>query len=291
MTQPPSMLEGAIAGALEKCVTRGGVRAAGRSAWTFDLGNGKPLPVAARCEDRWLQLRAPIAGKEGADAPWRFLLLNGGLRGAARVVRAERERRMELRADLPLHDVELVSARLEAVCESLRRASAAVAGNEKDGDADAVSERAKDGKTELAWVQLALEHGWKLEPRESNRFAVELEAPGFLNQACVEQRGPEVRLSIDLARSDALSAQSRRAASLFLLTMTGWLRMVRGTATEREPGAIRLEVRLPAAMTGVELDLALAALSLACRLCTREVRALSDDLLARTYLDHTITEG
>jgi hypothetical protein len=136
----------------------------------------------------------------------------------------------------------------------------------------------------------AAERGWPLERRDAARFTVELDAPGLLSQAGVERQGPELSVSIEVLRGAALTENSRRAAALFLLTLTAMLRLVRGAAVETPDPAVRIEARLPAVPTGTELDLALLALSLACRLCTRELRGLSDNLMARTYLDFMTTE-
>ena len=112
-----------------------------------------------------------------------------------------------------------------------------------------------------------------------------------MNQAFLEPRGGERVLSLELVRSTGLSPHCRRAIALFLLGLTGRIRMVRGALTRHEPEAVRLEVVLPQpALTAGELDLALEALSAACRLGSREVRALAQEPLARIYLAHTTEE-
>lgn len=260
----------------------------GSREWRFDLGNGKPLPVTASWEDRWLRLSAPIPADAGAADPWRLLLLNGTLRGPARVVRRPVAGGIALEADLPLDDAELVPQRLETACTAFQQAMPALAG--KGTSHSALPDAGKDAAADVNLVLLAGERGWPLQPRDPGRFTVDLDAPGLLSQAGVERQGPELRVTIEVLRSAALTEHSRRAAGLFLLTLTAMLRLVRGTAVETPGTAVRLEARLPAVPTETELDLALAALSLACRLCTRELRGLSDNLLARTYLDHMTTE-
>lgn len=283
MSRLAPTMERALERALHECAAQ--VCPDGRAAWSFDLGNGKPLPVTARWEEPWLCLRTPVAGETGPAAPWHLLLLNRALRGAARVVQGDRGG-VELQVDLPLHDPELAGERLEAACASFRRTGAAIAGKPDDA-LDPVPDAGDDSDPGASWVRLGGEHGWQLESREAGRFAVDLDAPGMLSQAYAEGQGGELCLWIEVLKHPALSEQSRRAVGLFVLTLTGRLRMVRGTATESNSQTVRLEVRLPALPTGAELDLALAALSLACRLCTRELRGLSDNLLAGMYLDHT----
>lgn len=275
-------LDGAIAGMLAKCASR--VRADAPDAWRFELGNGKPLPATARWEEPWLLLRAPLALQPDPDAPWRLLRLNGRLSGPARVVHPEGNGHFELQAELPVAEVEQVPPRLELACASLRQAAAAVSG--AASGLEDVTPDAEAGTANPAWIELAGEHGWTLERREAGRCAVELDAPGLQSQAWVEQRGQELHLWLEVLRGSTLSGQARRATALFLLSLTGGLCMVRGSVAQREPQSIRLEVRLPESATAAELDLALATLSLACRRAAREVRALADDVVARTYLNH-----
>lgn len=267
-----------------------GIQPGSRAAhdWTFDLGNGKPLPVTASWEDRWLRLSTPIPGNAGAADPWRLLLLNGTLRGPARVVRRPVAGGIALEADLPLDDAELVSQRFKAACTAFQQAVPVLDG--KSASDSALPDAGRDEAADTALVQSAGERGWSVQLRDPGRFTVELDAPGLLSQAGVERQGPELSVTIEVLRSAALTEQSRRAAGLFLLTLTAMLRLVRGAAVEAPATAIRLEVRLSAAPTEMELDLAFAALSLACRLCTRELKGLSDHLLASTYLDHMTTE-
>ncbi|HEV8599744.1 MAG TPA: hypothetical protein VGQ69_10320 [Gemmatimonadales bacterium] len=282
---PP--LEQAIAGVLERWVTR--VSRPGPAEWRFDLGNGKPFPVTAHREDGWLRLvaPAPLAFPEGEQAPWRTLRLNGLLQGPVRLVRHPRPTGLVLQAELPLEDAQLVAARLEALCHALRAASPVLCGKHS-GELPLPAEQ--DAEADSALLQLARERGWQLEQREDNRYSAELDAPGSLSQATLERRGGELRLGIEVLRSSSLSEDSQRAIELFLLRFTALVRMVRGAASEEPAPAIRLEVRLPAAPSGTELELGFSALSLACRLGARELRGLADQLLARTYLDHVTME-
>jgi hypothetical protein len=86
------------------------------------------------------------------------------------------------------------------------------------------------------------------------------------------------------------------AIGAFLLRGTGALALVRAAVRPPagpEPTAAQvvLEVALPRFVDGVELDAALIALTVACRHCARETRALTDARLARAYLDHTTKEA
>jgi hypothetical protein len=287
MIPATSGLARAIAGTLEQCASR--VRADGPAAWAFELKGDRPLATRARWEEPWLRLRAPLALSRNGEAAWRLLLLNGRLPGAARIVHPVENGHFELQADLPVFEPGLLPARLEQTCAALCRAVATVAGKAPD-EPDGPPPTDHGAAAEPGWVGLAAERGWQLERREHGRYTVELDAPGVQSQASLEARGGELRLWIEILRGAALSAPARCAAARFLLTLTGLFRLVRGAAAggEGEPHAIRLEASLPAepSPTGAELELALVALSFACRSATREVRALADDLLARTYLDH-----
>lgn len=270
-------LDPGVAGALERCGTR--LVRRGPSEWSFDLGNGEPFPVRAQRQQGWLRLLAsPRDSGEGED-PWCALCLNAALPGGVRLVRHPPPVGLVLQADLLLEEP-LVAQRLQALCGALH-----IAGMPECQEAGpAVASEADEG-ADAALAELARERGWQLELKDGNRFAAELDAPGMLSLASVERRDGGLCLWIEVLRSAALSEASRRAAGLFLLSLTAELRLVRGAASRDPAPAIRLEAHLPAVPTASELDLALAALSLACRLCSRELRGLTEEELARTYLD------
>lgn len=276
-------LESLVSGSLERCAGR--VERAASGIWSFALENGRRLPASALVREGWAELRVPLAEPIDRDLPWSLLQTNGTLSGIARFVRHD-DRRMGLHAEVSIENSELASSRIAAAYRSLRSAEA-IRMNEMGARTEEKPEEG-DPASEPAWDRLAEECGWRLTRREDGQLGVELDAPGLMNQAFFELRRGDWLVSIELLRSAGLAPHSRRAIALFLLALTGRLRLARG-AVRSDPESVRLEVALPSGppATAPELDLALEALSLACRLGSREVRALGHEPLARTYLAHT----
>jgi hypothetical protein len=266
-------VERAVTAALTGCAAELG--ACGPARWSFDLGNGTPLPATARREDGWLRFRTPL-GSDPELPGWELLETNGRLPAPARIVRNPRTGRPELCADLWLDQDELPD-RVAATCRALRQAAAALQGKLQAATA---TPPPADG----TWMTLADELGWRVEQREGARFTVDLELPGLASQAWAEQQGAELGVWVDLARCGSFTSVSRRAASCFLLTTTCLLRMVRATVSAADAPALRLEIRLPAPLTAAELGLAFSALALACRHTSRELHALEVELAAEAFL-------
>jgi hypothetical protein len=92
-------------------------------------------------------------------------------------------------------------------------------------------------------------------------------------------------LNVELVRASATPEASRRALALYLLTAARELRLVRAYATQAEAGwSCGMQVNLPVAPASEEIDHALAALSMAHRMCAREANVLLDQAAARCYL-------
>jgi len=290
----PNRTEQVIGETLERWASK--VKPAGPGRWSFDLVNGRRLPGLATWREDWLELRVPFPNRLTPELPWALLRENSALRGVARFVRHD-ERRIGLVGDVAIGGHELTASRIEAAGTSLLSAEAVGSGKASKSPGKAPPpfppDPAADG--DPGWERIGEEGGWRVNKRDDGRYAVELDAPGLMNQAFLERRGgrgEEPVISLDLLRAAGLSPVSRRAIALFLLGLTGRLRSVRGAVTREEPEVVRLEVALPVApaATAPELDLALEALSLACRLGSREVKALGQEPLARIYLAHTMED-
>jgi hypothetical protein len=94
-----------------------------------------------------------------------------------------------------------------------------------------------------------------------------------------------LELSVELVRANAAAEMSRQALAVFLLTVSGALRMARGYAMAADgQESYGFQVCLPAAPAAEEIDHALAALSIAYRMCAREADVLLNDAAARCYL-------
>jgi hypothetical protein len=137
--------------------------------------------------------------------------------------------------------------------------------------------------------ELSAEAGWPYVDRPDGRIAVELEVPGAFQQAVID-RVPEhaIRILAVLGSDESVEGETNRAAvAALLLRVAGAVRMVRVARECFADGfRPRLEVMLPACATSVDFGHALAALSLACRFCAREVEVLRrDEAAARAYLE------
>jgi hypothetical protein len=138
--------------------------------------------------------------------------------------------------------------------------------------------------------------GWPFTVRSPSRLAIPLDVPGLSIQAALEvvQAG-DVRARVQLEPSaTSLSPDSREGIAQLLLTTSGLVRLSRARSEATFEGAgsgVGFEADLRCLAPGVarqpgaeELDLALLSLTVAARLCAREVKALADETVARLYL-------
>lgn len=239
------------------------------------LAGRDPIHVAR--EDGWLRLCAPGPGLRD---PWDLLVRNDRRPGPARIVltTSATERGgfvTELVVDLPLEEG-------HAPRDLLQRARMALRG-------DNAPETRDSQASEADWSRLIAERGWPLSPRGDGRVAVELDTPGLNAHARLTDTGEGLSLAVEVARPAGASPRAREAMARFALILTGALRMIRAAASG-DPAVIRLEVHLAAPPSALDLDLALAALSVGYRLAARELRALADERLAVLYLEHLTTE-
>ena len=94
-----------------------------------------------------------------------------------------------------------------------------------------------------------------------------------------------VLVSVEVTRCETFSQPSRQALGVLLLTACGLVRFARAAVEEKGGQALaRFEVRFSTAPSALELTHALAALSVACRLCAQEAKALQDEEIAGKYL-------
>ena len=86
-------------------------------------------------------------------------------------------------------------------------------------------------------------------------------------------------------RCRTLTAQSRRAIAILLLTASGIVRHARAAVSDTaEEAVLGFEAAFASRPCAVEMGHALSALWVACELVGREVRVLEDDRVARHYL-------
>lgn len=276
-----------IGEALQKCASL--VETTGPKSWNFILNNGRMLLVAAHADDEWLHLRAPLEGDAALkmDA-WKLLRLNHQL-GHGRFALAPSEQTPHLRAEIALDEEVNLARRLQEACAGLKAGAGSLYGEKTKEHMQlhpniTTDEATPQANSELR--RLCEETGWQFDEKTATKFVVELEAGNGFYQAAIEERGEgSVHIAVELARDETFSEWSRRAVGLMLLRACGVVRFARASVRERSEQVTALfEVVFPTLPAVVELNHALSALSIACRLCGREVAAMQDERVARNYL-------
>jgi hypothetical protein len=281
-------LDAAVGSALATCAID--VHSDRPGNWRIDLGNGVRLPARARLRDQWLELTAPIAPESQDGGPWALLERNGTVPGPARVVGVDAG--LALRVDVPVHDRPAMGGRLHAACDAIRRWHGP-AGDTSQAPAETqpLSEAERE-----RWIAAAAEFGRAIADGPGGHLAVSLPVSGRDGQARVAPSNGDATVAVRVATCERHDRATLDAIGAFLLRGTGALALVRaavrpGAGLEPAAAQIVLEVALPRIVDGVELDATLSALTVACRHCARETRALTDARLARAYLDHTMKEA
>jgi len=281
--------EQAIA-AIEKCAGPAKQRGPGR--WTASLHNGRPIQVSAACDDDWLLLAAQPQGRENAwrkdtaDLPG-LLAWNSRLPGGGRWAVAPGERAAHLRADIRLSSAVDLASRVRDTCDAFLAAARMAEGEDvpQENSADGVIAQADHPAGTADLGRLCIAAGWEHRERSSGTVAVSLEAATGFYQATVEERASGlVSASVAMATREGLPVRCRQARALLLLQATAVVRMVRAAEAGNGRTVERLEVTFMGIPAPAELQDALAALSVACRLCGEEARALEDESLAGEFL-------
>jgi hypothetical protein len=132
--------------------------------------------------------------------------------------------------------------------------------------------------------ELLREISWPCKQRGPNEFSTELDS-NSAPPARIRMTKDGLDLRVELVRSNETAEASRQALAVFLLMMSGSLRMARAYAAAAEgQQSFGFQVWLPAAPASEEIDHALGALSIAHRICARETSVLLSEAAARCYL-------
>ena len=247
--------------------------------------------AASRIDGEWLLRVAPLRARQ--PCAWTLLEANGLLGagstfalGSGGIASVQVEARLA-----PGSDPGEADERAQAAIEAAGALLARLAAGERVTRAPR-EEAAEPAAIDLDLPALVAAAGWPFTARAAGRLVVPLDLPGgaFL-QAGVEARpNRTVEVAVELARLEpGLPATSREAIAHLLLAASGAVRRARAVAEEGagERWAVGFEVVLDvldARQGPGELDQALASLSVAARLCGREVRALMDESVAGLYL-------
>src|SRR5262249_11169728 len=261
----------------------------GRWKFGLDFGGGT-LQATAQLDEDWLLLAAPLRDLRKEESPAQrveeLLRLNAGLLGGAKFTLDAGRPVARLAAEIPLgEDIDLAS-RILLACVGFERAAARFYRVEAEDQAssnpeDAAGVRPTDTSCDLA--RLCREAGWAFTERAAG-VAVTLDVPHGFYQALLRGGAEGVSAAVELTAHETIPSPCRQALGVFLLGASGAFRFARAAVGDGGGLAARLEVVLDGSPTATELAHALSALSVACRLCAREVRALEDEGVAREFL-------
>ncbi|NIN71008.1 MAG: hypothetical protein GTO46_03540 [Gemmatimonadetes bacterium] len=266
------------------------LRGSGSQEWQLSMARRRGI---ARIDDGWLVLEFPPA-RGRTPSPLRTLERNAELSGSAKHVLLT-DGSLRLRAEVPADEPpgpeaaglapqirEAVAGLASAMRASMPRTSSA---NETPSDSGA-----EEGAPSSDPCTLCGEAGWSYSERSSGRLHVDLDVPGgAFYQAAVRRTGGQIVQRVELFADGEAATESLvgPAIAALLLSVSAVVRLVRAVSWRSDAGpAWGFEVQLPGTTTVGAFVHGLSALSVACGLCGREVRALAQDpVLGRRYLE------
>jgi hypothetical protein len=253
----------------------------GPQRWECQLRGHKRQAASARVADDWLHLRLPIEQVIEVDRIEEFLTWNGQLEGPSKFCLEDRQ--LCLAAEIPISDEIPFLPRLEAALQGVDQGLRML--NRPEASPVAASEPASAPGTAIDLAALCREAGWPHVVRPSGELAIELDVPRSFHQAIL-RAGPEQRLdlTVEIGSLHNLTPSSRRAVAVLLLSAAGVVRLARPAAAADAKRSMLWQVSLTPDVTAAELGHGLAALSVACRQCAREVKLLEDESIANDYL-------
>ena len=263
---------------LNKCTDELSLEGAWR--WSCFVQNGTRLPIAASLEEGFLHLACHPEGiRKSVCTLEQALFGNRMLSGGVKVALGKANHDLHLATDIAILEEKQLLDRFHGALEGfhdgyrLFRAPTSLI----------KSTAAKTGSG-VALGELLREASWPSTERGPNEFTAELDTTSA-SHAGIRNTEYGVELNSELVRSNATAEISRQALTLFLLTATSALRLVRAYSEETDGGVtFGLQVILSCDPAIEEIDHALAALSIAHRMCARETTVLLYEATARCYL-------
>jgi hypothetical protein len=255
---------------------------AGAWRWKCVVQNGTRLPLGASLEEGFLHLAGrPETNRRSARALEHAVRGNDRLEGGVKFALNGASRGLHLRAEIALLNEAQLLARLHRALAGFHQGFRRM--KSLDSCDEALAEPAASASA-MNLGELLREASWPCAEHGPNDFSADLNvdspAPARIT---ANERG--VMFNLELVRCNPAADATRLALATFLLTASSALRLVRAHAVEEE-GQQRFgfQVCLPPVPAPEEIDHALAALSIAYRLCGREANVLLDDAAARCYL-------
>lgn len=235
-------------------------------------------------------------GRGRPQRPIRLLEQNAQLPGNAKHVLAGGSART--RAEIPLDATGFQTVEeLEALVRRSIVGVAVALGAEPDGAGptavpDPAAETVKAAPQAIL-TGLCADSGWSFSERSENSISVDLEVADSAHyRASVEPSPGGIHLSVNPNRGEPPAEEtSRKAVAALMLSVAGSVRMVSAFSRPSNGKGERghdtfFRVELPPTASSSTFAHSLSALSVACELCGREVRALAEDSdLARAFLE------
>lgn len=129
------------------------------------------------------------------------------------------------------------------------------------------------------------ENLWFYQKKKEGGTWIRLDVPGSFYESEAAMEKDCIVLYVTLAEVDDYQKEAREALELLLLTVNGLVRGVRSVINDRnghKKAGFQANLKISSAQR--QLPCALAALSLACRLCDRELKMLSNPHVGKEYL-------
>jgi len=262
-------------------------RMTGRGSWAMVHSNGVKLRVSARLREDWLSFEAPLHGTRWeslASRPWELLRLNGRARGASGLaLGSPGAPGPALLAEIPIGEGVPLETRIPETLSSLLE-------NARLRRRKAVRSRhaaAKNSPDTDSVQRLCREAGWTFEVRSNGCLAVQLDQSAAATHPAIVSGGKNgsLRVRLPVLSWNEGPHAFLNAFGVLLLEVARSVCMVRAWAvTEEARTAIGFDVTIGADGTAEELDLALGAVSVACRECGEEAKLLRDPEVASKYL-------
>ncbi len=255
------------------------VESRGPWQWQCLARNGGLLSIAASLGDGFLHLAyRPWDTERSALFLERALRANRTLPGGVKLALGQHGNDLHLHCDLPLVDDEQLRNSFERALNGFHEGGAALrAANE--GSSSVCDTTNPDGLKDLL-----NKVAWPHSERGTNDFSAELDAEGA-RPASLRLSDRDLEANVELFRSKAPSTAVRRALAAFLLSASGALCMVRAySESAGDQELYGFQVSLSKAPAPEEVQDALAALSIAHRICAREANVLLTETAAQQYL-------
>jgi len=253
--------------------------------WALSLTNGHSLSVTAQRADGFLLLDADTGCPPAEGMPDELPGIPS-MPAAVKFAWRTDWPSLRLRAEFPLPAEDVDDGRVHLHLDGIRQAYGGLRDGlfREEGVVGATPVCAAGPVAPADLLDWLREAGWECHERPGKPLLADLETPGHFQQAEIAAVDGCTRFRVTLCRAAEPSMPHLRALGWYLLQANSGLRMARGFL-EREDDALAagFDVCMCGTLTAADAGHALAALSVACRSCAREMNVLQDDALAGLY--------